>query len=432
MATQSQSEFPSYGITKINLWLAIGIVLLLAVIAFGVVGYYRQLVEGEIVTGMRDVGTGAGAPWGLYIAFELYAVGVGFGSMILIGIIGIFRLDAMRPLVKPLALTTIVSLIVGYMAVMADLGQPLRAIINIARYARPMSPFFGTFTVGLVTALTATIVFLYLDSRPTLAAMAKQSRASGLWRFLAAGYRDTVEQRQRRRNVHFAMSALLLVLGIAAASSSGFVFSMQPARPGWFSALQSPSFVALGAASATAIIAIIVGLLPALFNGSQTDKRRIHGWLNNVMLALVGLVLYFLLTELITVSYSGQLHQDNVTEALFTGEYAWAFWGSGGLFLLAFVFAGMQTIARSYSLPVIFAIAIIINVAAWLKRLVVVLPSLTHGNLLPYSEGSYSPTWVEYAVTAGLVALGILGYIILLKVMPIMLVGRDQQQEAQS
>jgi molybdopterin-containing oxidoreductase family membrane subunit len=121
-----------------------------------------------------------------------------------------------------------------------------------------------------------------------------------------------------------------------------------------------------------------------------------------------------------------------VTEALFTGEYAWAFWGSGGLFLLAFVFAGMQTIARSYSLPVIFAIAIIINVAAWLKRLVVVLPSLTHGNLLPYSEGSYSPTWVEYAVTAGLVALGILGYIILLKVMPIMLVGRDQQQEAQS
>jgi molybdopterin-containing oxidoreductase family membrane subunit len=395
MAVQSQSETPSYGIAKINVWLAIGIATLLSIVVFGAVGYYQQLAHGEIVTGLRDVGTGGGAPWGLYITFELYTVGVGFGSMILIGIIGILRIETLRPLVRPLALTTIVSLVVGYMAVIADLGQPLRAMINIARYARPMSPFFGTFTIGLVTSLTATIVFLYLDGRPTSAAMANRPGASALWRLLTVGYRDTEDQRRRRRTVNVLMSALLLVLGIAAASSSGFVFSMQPARPGWFSAMQSPSFVALAATSATAIIAIIVGLLPSTFNGSETNNHRVNRWLNNVMLAFADLVLYFLLTELITASYSGQSHQNNVTEALFTGKYAWAFWGSGCLFLVAFVFGGLQALARSYSLPVIFAIAIIINMAAWLKRLVIVTPSLTHGNLLPYGEGSYSATWVS-------------------------------------
>jgi Ni/Fe-hydrogenase subunit HybB-like protein len=43
----------------------------------------------------------------------------------------------------------------------------------------------------------------------------------------------------------------------------------------------------------------------------------------------------------------------------------------------------------------------------------------THGAMLPYGAGSYTPTWVEYAVVAGLVALGGLTVGAFMKIAPI-------------
>ena len=48
------------------------------------------------------------------------------------------------------------------------------------------------------------------------------------------------------------------------------------------------------------------------------------------------------------------------------------------------------------------------------------MPSQTHGTLLPYTPGSYTPTWVEYSIILGLFALGALLYIVFVKVFPIL------------
>ena len=63
---------------------------------------------------------------------------------------------------------------------------------------------------------------------------------------------------------------------------------------------------------------------------------------------------------------------------------------------------------------------VLVNLAAIGKRFLIVVPSQTHGTLLPYGVGSYSPTWVEYSVILGLLALGALLYILFMKVFPIM------------
>ncbi|MFQ5990006.1 MAG: hypothetical protein ACE5K9_08840, partial [Candidatus Methylomirabilales bacterium] len=54
------------------------------------------------------------------------------------------------------------------------------------------------------------------------------------------------------------------------------------------------------------------------------------------------------------------------------------------------------------------------------KRILIVVPSQTHGTLLPYGTGVYSPSWVEYSVILGLLALGALLYTLFMKVFPIM------------
>ncbi|KKK79062.1 hypothetical protein LCGC14_2837310, partial [marine sediment metagenome] len=71
--------------------------VLLALIGLGVFAYSRQLIEGEIVTGMRDIGTMGGAAWGLYIVFLIFFVGVSFAGITVAALIRLFNLEQLRP-----------------------------------------------------------------------------------------------------------------------------------------------------------------------------------------------------------------------------------------------------------------------------------------------------------------------------------------------
>jgi Ni/Fe-hydrogenase subunit HybB-like protein len=59
-----------------------------------------------------------------------------------------------------------------------------------------------------------------------------------------------------------------------------------------------------------------------------------------------------------------------------------------------------------------------IVVGMWLERFLIIVPSLAH-KYLPYSWGSYRPTWVEITITVGTFAgMGIL-YLLFVKFVPI-------------
>ena len=426
MALTTQPAALPYGIGRISPGWLLAVVVTLALIGFGAYGYSRQIEEGEIVTGLRDVGTRGGAPWGLYIAFELWAVGIGFGAMMLIGVIRLGRLTYLRPRQRAMGLLALATLFVGGWSIIADVGQPGRAIINIIRYARPMSPFFGTFTIGLVAAFSALLVWLYLDSRRDAALLAERpGKWRGLLRTLAAGYRDTPAERARRRVNTKVLAIALIVIAVAAASTSGFVFGIQQARPGWFSALQAPGFVVLAALTGASFAVIVASALRSALKQQERLDLRVFTWLNNLMMALTLVYIYFLLVELVTSQYSGQVSDELLSDEILKGEYAWMFWGSGALFIVAFVITGLQTITRRVSVQWLVLAAVLINVAAIGKRYLLVVPPLTVGRLLPYPEGSYTPTWVEWSVVIGLIGLAILFYLLVMKVFPIMEVERD-------
>ncbi len=299
MAITSKTNKLPYGIGYFNLKWAVVIIGLLAVLGLGAYAYSRQVTQGEIVTGLRDVGAMGGAPWGIYVAFELYAVGVGFGAMLLLGVIRLGRLSGLYPLTRTLGLITLTTLVIGYLSIMADLGQPLRGMINIARYARPMSPFFGTFTVGLVTSIAVTWVFLYLDSRRDAFLLARRPSRWRRWlRFIAAGYGDTPGEDKRHRQVSLVLAVVILGVGIVAASTAGFVFSVQVARPGWNSALQAPAFVALAGLTATGVLIIVASLLRATLGEKDRLSMPMFAWLGKLLLALTLVCRYCLLAEL--------------------------------------------------------------------------------------------------------------------------------------
>jgi molybdopterin-containing oxidoreductase family membrane subunit len=417
-----------YGIGRFGMkWWAIAAVLL-GVIAAGAYAYSRQVTEGEIVTGLRDVGTRGGAPWGLYIAFEMWAVGIGFGAMMLLGVIEIGRLSHMRPVARALGIAGMATLFVGGWSIIADVGQPVRAIVNIIRYARPMSPFFGTFTIGLVAAFATMLVYLFLDGRPDAARLAPSAgRWRPLLRLLAAGYSDSGPERQRRRQTATVLGVGLLVVGVVAASTSGFVFGIQQGRPGWVSAVQAPASVTFALATGAASAIVLAVVLKAALNEQQRFDQRLFSWLSNIMTAVALVAAYFVLVEVITAGYEARREATPVWDAVFTGRYAPLFWLSNAFLIVGLLIGGTQLIRLTWSPGWTALAAVAVLAAALIKRYLLVVPPLTEGRLLHYSAGSYSPTWVEYLVVLGLVALGIGFFMFVMKIFPVVHLTSDRE-----
>ncbi len=408
------------GIGQITRGWSLFMVIAVAVTVFGVYCFFYQQANGEIVTGLRDVGTMGGAPWGLYIAFLVYFVGVSFAGITIAALIRLFALDRLRPLARMAELLTVVSLVLATIAILADLGQPLRGIVNLFRYARPQSPFFGTFTLVIAGYLFASLVYLYLGSRRDAAIMAKESgRLQGLHRFVAAGYTDTPAERERHERATFWLALAILPMLVVATSTLGFVFGLQIGRPGWFSALQAPTFVVLAGISGIGILIVLAAIVRRVCDESDSLDEYVFSWLGRFLAGLTVAYLYFVVTELLTVTYAGGGRERDVTDAMLSGRYAWIFWGSLALFVVSLAGLVAQAATKRWSIGALVTIGLAVNLAAIGKRFLIVVPSQTDGMLLPYETGSYSPTWVEYGVVFGLFAMGAAAIAVFMKLIPI-------------
>ncbi len=419
--TTQRLEKPPFGIGRFSSgWVSL-IIFLLVLTGLGIYSYAQQLTHGEVVTGLRNIGTMAGVSWGLYVVIYVYFMGLSFAGITLAVLIRLFNLEPLKPIARIAQVMTVVTIIIGAFGVIADVGQPGRALVNLLRYARPGSPFFGTFTLVITGYLFASLVYLFLDGRRDAATMAQTpSRLQGFCQKWATGYKDTPAERARHHRATFWLAIAIIPLLITATSTLGMIFGLQVSRPGWFSALQAPGFVVMASLSGVGMIIIIAALL----RGSEQIRERIgmqtFKWLGNLLMVLTAIYIYFMVVEWLSSFYSAHDDEARLAEALIRGDYAVLFWTTVALLVVPFALLVFQYVRSSYNLPLIVLSGLMVNLAAIGKRYLIVVPSQTHGTLLPYATGSYSPTLVEYGVVIGLFALGVTLYALFIKAFPIL------------
>ena len=411
-------------------WTSVAVVAGLFVAA-GAYAYWREASDGMAETGLRDVGLGGGASWGLYIAFVVYFVGVSFAGITVAALIRLFNLDRLRPVARMAEVLTVVALLLGALAILADLGQPLRGIVNLVRYARPQSPFFGTFTLVISGYLFASLVYLYLDGRADAARLAtRESRFQRFHTWWAAGYQDTEAERARHRKATFWLAVGIIPLLVVAHSTLGFVFGLQIGRPGWYSALQAPAFVVLAGVSGLGILVVLASVVRRSVHVESRIDLTVFTMLGKLMLGLLLVYVYFMAVEVLTSGYAGPEHERRISDAVLTGDYAWIYWGSAALLVGSLVALLWEAISGRWRISIMVAASLAVNLAAIGKRYLIVVPSQTKGLLLPYDEGSYAPTLSEVAVVVGLVALGVLLITLFVRAFPIVELQDEPPQDA--
>lgn len=374
----------------------IWVFVLLALVALGLGAYAAQVKRGLAVTGMGDT-----VVWGFYISNFVFFSGVGMAGTFISGILRMTGAEWRRPLTRFSELTTVAALTMCAIMPAVDMGRPDR-LWHILRYGRLESPLVWDVLV-IPTYLAASILYLYLflipDSaflRDRLGSTVSRGRQR-LYSALALGWQGLPAQRKRLHLSGNIMMVLIIPIAVATHSVVSWIFGLTY-RSGWDSTIFAPYFVVGALYSGTAMLITMMYIFRRLYGLEEYLTIR-HFRLLATLLVVFGLTyIYFTFAEYLTVGYKLEEADDALLQQLFFGRYAGLVWfGFIGGQLLPVALAALP---RTRTLEFLFAASILANVGMWIKRLIIVVPSLSEP-LLPYSWGVYTPTLVEVLITIG-------------------------------
>ncbi|HLF08636.1 MAG TPA: NrfD/PsrC family molybdoenzyme membrane anchor subunit [Dehalococcoidia bacterium] len=402
---------PVLGVPR-TYYVVMAVLLGLVVLAF--VAWVNQLMNGLAVTGMWDR-----VSWGLYITNFVFFIGISHAGTLISAILRVTQAGWRRPITRMAEVITAVALLTGAAMPVVDLGRPDR-IPNLILHGQIGSPIVWDL-ISVTTYLTASLIYLYTPMIPDLARC--RDRLRGLvpypqWKvydILSLGWQNTPEQRRRLSRALNIMMILIIPIAVSVHTVVSWIFAMT-LRAGWDSTIFGPYFVVGAIFSGTAAIITAMAVFRRIFHLEQYITIKQFRLLGYLLGALAAIYLYFTLAEYLTTGYKLEEGEKPLLEELMLGRFAPFFWSfaiGGTLIPLFLVF-----FPRTQTVPWIVAASVLVNIGMWLKRFVIVIPSMGVP-LMPYEWATYHPSWVEVSITVGAFAGFMLLFALFARLFPI-------------
>lgn len=390
---------------------------LLIILVIGSFAYYRQLRYGLIVTAMRDY-----TSWGIYISNFVFYVALSLVGSLVSSILRLSNAKWATPLNRISEMVAVAAIICASIIIVVDMGRPDR-FMNLFLYGRIQSPIVWDVII-ITTYLVISILLLYIPLLPDIALLRDRLKNIPRWqqklyRILALNWKYKPEQYHSMKKTAGILMIMVIPVAFAIHTITSWLFATTW-RPGWDSTNLGPYFVSgafmLGCAGI--IIAMYFIRKNLKLKEYITDKHFDNMGKLLVLLSLV--YLYFNINEYLGPSFKMVgVEGEHITE-LFTGSYAPMYWFVQiiGLILpiVILLFRRMRT-----PFPMLI-ISLLVVIGAWLKRFLIVIPSLQHPYLpiqgVDESYLHYIPTWEEWAINSANVAGVLLIITVLVKLFP--------------
>ncbi len=411
---------------KIMIW----IYLLLIPIAFAAYALYLQIVDGHIVTGMRDH-----VVWGLYIANFIFFIGISYAGAIISGFLHLIQAEWRKPIIRVAELITVIATFIGPVYILLCVGR-LDRLHHLVLFGRLQSPITWD-VLAITTYLFGGLLFLYLATIKDFAIYRDATELKlpawrrKLYKALALNYQGSPEQDKSVAVSMNLLSIMIIPLAIIVHSVLSWIFGMT-LRPGWHSTIFGPYFVLAAIYSGTGVLIIAMWVFRKVYNLYDYLEDKHFIYLGYLMMAMAGAYGYFTFSEYLTDWYTSTRWDEEVVSKLFNlNEF-------GGLFLFANV-AGIILPIVIVAIPhfrkpgLITIAAAFMVLALWVKRYLIIVPTL-ESPLFPIQDNRveyvhYSPTWVEWALTVGGVATFLLLFTLASKFMTIISVSEFESKK---
>ena len=372
----------------------VGAAVLVALMAIGLCAYVFQLTQGLCVTGMSN-----GVSWGLYITCFMFFVGLSAGGLIVASSAHVFHIESFKRVAMPAVITSTVCICCAGAFILIDLGG-IQRIWNMFVHLNFTSPLAWDMCV-----ITTYLVINVLDI---------------VW--LRRGDERKVQM----------LSYVALPVAILVHSVTAWIFGLEIAKEGWYSAIMAPIFVASAMDSG---LALLMCVLAASKKAGVFDcGEKLFADLARLLATFIAVDAFFIGCELLTVAYPGAAGATELLGIMTSGATAPFFWFEilGGLLVPFLLLASAKRRQRT---GVVVAASALVMTGVLCKRVWLLFTSFTMTNVYGAPgissgstaargadgfgmwalTGSYAPTPVEVAVVIAVVSFCILGIAVLSK-----------------
>ncbi len=361
---------------------------LTAVAFVGANAWAQQVSQGMGLTGMSN-----SVSWGLYIANFTFAVGVAAGGVMMVIPAYLYRDERMHHLVIFGEMLAIAAIVMSMLFVTVDLGRPDRFWHLVPGIGQLHFPF--SMLAWDVIVLTG---YLLLNLH-------------------IVGYLLYVRYRGQTPRPRWYVPFVLvsIVWAISIHTVTAFLYAGLGGRPFWNTALLAPRFLASAFVSGPAFLIVTLLLLRRL-TPLRVDDRPL-GTLVSILRVTALLNLFMVVSEAFTEFYSGTHHTSSARYLYLgleghSGLVGWI-WTAIALNVAAAVLLLLPKILQR---PRLLAAACGMTfVGIWIEKgMGLVIPGFIPTPLHQIVE--YQPSLIEWRITAGIWAFGLILYTVGIKV----------------
>ncbi|MFT9486459.1 MAG: NrfD/PsrC family molybdoenzyme membrane anchor subunit [Tepidibacillus sp.] len=388
----------------------------------GLWSFYIRFTEGMKVTALTSY-----SPWGLWIVFYIYFIGLSAGSFLLSTMVYVFNMKQFEKIGKLALFTAFFSLLAGLLFVLIDLGHPERfwhALVY--RQANSVLSWEIQFYLIYMVLILAEIWFLMREEFSL-----KAGYSTGLKRFankvFSLGYqipKEQAELEQHRKSSHKWMR-ILGIVGIPTAlgvhGGTGSLFGVVMAKSYWFSGLTPIIFLVSALVSGAALMIFLY----SFFSNPQEKNDALAKDLSNLLVLFIGIDVILMISEFLIGLYNPIPEERMVFMNILFSNRWYIFWlGQIGLVVILpiILLAKSKQLTKMRGLAGLSVIIGIVSV-----RWTLIVPAFTVPQLVGLDKAftgsrlvySYTPNSIEWLSSIGIIAIVTLLFSLTTKLIPI-------------
>ena len=389
--------------------------LIAVALVVGAYATYQRIVQGMASTNMSSI-----TPWGAWVAFYIYFVGLSAGAFLVSTLSNVFEMEGLHKVDRDALFAAIIAMVAAMLFVWIDLGR-MERLFNPFLHRNLTSPlswevhayvaYIGVLSSELYFSMRADLV------RVSEAGTGYRSKLAGLLTLGRTDLSEAAIAADRKWLKRFGIVGIPLAIFFVH-GGTGVLFAVAKARPYWNSGLFPIIFVISAVVSGTALVMAVYVLRRKFFDGGPVDLDLLNR-LGQLLLAFILADAAFTAIDALIALTTLERLEVGTWLLLAFGKMAWSFWGI--MVGLGWVLPAALTSRRKWRrrpwLMVLAGISVVVGIVG--VRFNIVVPPL----ILPVMEqlptGDYFPSLVEWATSFGIVAVGLLLYTIGAELLPL-------------
>jgi Ni/Fe-hydrogenase subunit HybB-like protein len=391
-------------------------------IAFALLLLLNFAIAWLLYKGVGIWGVNIPVAWGFAIVNFVWWIGIGHAGTFISAILLLLHQDWRTSINRFAEAMTLFAVACAGLFPLLHLGRPW-VFYWLLPYPDTMDMWpqwrsalvWDVFAVG--TYLTVSLIFWYVGLVPDLATMRDRARgkfAQLTYGVMSLGWRGSARHWKRFHMLYLLLAGLAtpLVLSVHSVVSTDFAIALVP---GWHSTIFPPYFVAGAIFSGFAMVLTLAIPIRHFYHLEDFITIRHLDNCAKIMLATGLMIAHGYITEAFMSWYSDDKFEWFQTQNRMFGPYAPAYWLL--MFCNIVVTQAVWFKRVRTSPPLLFVVALFIQVGMWTERYVIVITSL-HRDFLPSAWGIFHGTRWDWMTLIGSMGLFATLFFLFLRLLP--------------